>query len=112
MNHVEQDWAARRLSVPIPGPFEEAVRRFEQTVDEYPTDDFAERVARGALWDEILEHTQTLAPLGFLIYWRNDVDKMMAPAGNSARCVSYLMGNHTIAERMYRHDPRVMNYAP
>jgi hypothetical protein len=25
---------------------------------------------------------------------------------------SYLMGNHTIAERMFRHDPRAMLYAP
>ncbi len=32
-----------------------------------------------------------------------------ATADDSA---SYLMGNHTIAERMYRHDPAVMLYAP
>jgi hypothetical protein len=27
-------------------------------------------------------------------------------------CVSYLMGNHTIAERMFRHNPSVMLHAP
>lgn len=112
MYQIEQEWIARRLSVPIPGTFEEVVTRFEDTIGVYPADDFAERVARVESWDRILEHTQALAPLGFLIYWKNDVDKMMALAGDPALCVSYLMGNHTIAERMFRHDPRVMNYAP
>jgi uncharacterized protein (DUF302 family) len=37
---------------------------------------------------------------------------MMSLAGDHARCVEYLMGNHTIAERMFRHDPRVMMYVP
>jgi uncharacterized protein (DUF302 family) len=36
----------------------------------------------------------------------------MRLAGDSPRCSSYLMGNHTIAERMYRHDPGIMLYAP
>ncbi|MFF4055487.1 DUF302 domain-containing protein [Streptomyces sp. NPDC001668] len=33
-------------------------------------------------------------------------------AGHARRCTTYLMGNHTIAERMYRHNPGVMLYAP
>jgi len=33
-------------------------------------------------------------------------------AGNTTRCTAYLMGNHTIAEQMYRHDPAVMLYVP
>jgi hypothetical protein len=36
----------------------------------------------------------------------------MSLAGDPARCTAYLMGNHTIAEQMYRHDPSVMLYAP
>ena len=27
-------------------------------------------------------------------------------------CIAYLMGNVTIAEQMFRHDPRAMLYAP
>jgi hypothetical protein len=112
MNHIEQEWTARRLSVPIPGTFANAVAKFEETIGVYPIEDFAARVQRVETWEEILDHTHELAPLGFLIYWRNDVDKMMSLAGDNAVCVSYLMGNHTIAERMFRHDARVMNYAP
>jgi len=109
---VVETWTATRLSVPVPGNFAEVVARFESTIDSYPADDFAARVQRGASWDEILEHTESLAPFGFLIYWRNAVSEMMSLAGDDALCVSYLMGNHTIAERMFRYDPRVMNYAP
>jgi hypothetical protein len=36
----------------------------------------------------------------------------MALAGDSADCVAYLMGNHIFAERLFRHDPRAMMYAP
>jgi uncharacterized protein (DUF302 family) len=52
------------------------------------------------------------APNGFLTYFRNDVHTVMASAGDSADCIAYLMGNHLIAERMFRHDPRAMLYAP
>jgi uncharacterized protein (DUF302 family) len=37
---------------------------------------------------------------------------MFRVAGHERRCTAYLMGNHTIAERMYRHNPGVMLYAP
>ncbi|QKT11715.1 DUF302 domain-containing protein [Rhodococcus sp. W8901] len=36
----------------------------------------------------------------------------MRLAGDTAPCVAYLMGNHTIAERMFRHNPAAMLYAP
>lgn len=110
--HRVETFTTTRFSVPVPGSFRDVVDRFERVIDPYPTADFAERVARRASWDEIVEHTRRIAPLGFLVYWRNAVSKMMTLAGDEAHCVSYLMGNHTIAERMYRHDPRVMNYAP
>jgi hypothetical protein len=36
----------------------------------------------------------------------------MQLAGDTANCITYLMGNHIIAEQMFRHDPRAMLYAP
>ena len=36
----------------------------------------------------------------------------MSLAGDQASCTLHLMGNHTIAERMFRHEPAVMLYAP
>ena len=36
----------------------------------------------------------------------------MTLAGDTARCTEFLMGNHTIAERMFRHDAGAMLYVP
>jgi uncharacterized protein (DUF302 family) len=69
-------------------------------------------VARSATWDEIVTRTNEIAPFGFINYWKNDVRGIMGAAGDKTPCIAYLMGNHTIAERMFRHDARIMNYAP
>jgi hypothetical protein len=62
------------------------------------------RVGRGGGHEEAASHA-------FLIYWSLDMS-LMAPAGNQGSCLTYLMGNHTIAERMYRHDQAAMLYVP
>lgn len=36
----------------------------------------------------------------------------MSLAGHTRRCTNYLMGNHLIAETMYRHEPSVALYVP
>jgi hypothetical protein len=36
----------------------------------------------------------------------------MSLAGDRGRCVEYLMGNHTIAQKMYRYNPAILLYAP
>ncbi|HUE29012.1 MAG TPA: DUF302 domain-containing protein, partial [Solirubrobacteraceae bacterium] len=69
-------------------------------------------VSHGAPWSEMVELIERSAPHGFLIYFRNDVHPVMALGGDRADCVAYLMGNHIFAERMFRHDPRAMMYAP
>jgi uncharacterized protein (DUF302 family) len=60
----------------------------------------------------MLELMEESGPYGFLIYFRNDVHRVMQAAGDEADCIQYLMGNHNIAERMFRYDPRAMLYAP
>ena len=67
---------------------------------------------RGASWAEVIDAHAEWAPHGFLIYWRSDVHPVMQLAGDENDCLAYLMGNVTIAEQMFRHDPRAMLYAP
>jgi len=38
--------------------------------------------------------------------------RLMSLAGDDASCTPYLMGNHIIAERMFRHEPAATLYAP
>ncbi|MGO9822372.1 MAG: DUF302 domain-containing protein [Solirubrobacteraceae bacterium] len=109
---VETVWyRAPRLTVPIPG-VREFQSRYEAAVPDVPLEAVTDLLTRGAPWSEMVDLIERSAPHGFLIYFRNDLHPVMALAGDGADCVAYLMGNHTIAERMFRHDPRAMMYAP
>jgi uncharacterized protein (DUF302 family) len=100
-----------RLTLPIPG-VREFQTRYEAAVPDVPLAAVSELVSRRVPWSEMVELIDRSAPHGFLIYFRNDVHPVMTLAGDRADCVAYLMGNHVIAERMFRHDPRAMMYAP
>jgi uncharacterized protein (DUF302 family) len=63
-------------------------------------------------WQAVLELVETIAPHGFMRYYRSDITAAMALSTSSWKATQYLMGNHTIAERMFRHDPSVMLHAP
>ncbi len=100
-----------RLTVPVPDVLE-FKRRYEAAVPDLPLEAVRELVTRRASWSEMEQLIDDAAPFGFLIYFRNEVGPVMELAGNTSRCTAYLMGNHVIAERMFRYDPRVMIYAP
>jgi hypothetical protein len=111
VNVGDRDYSVRRLNAPVPG-----VRTFqlayERAVPDLPRDEVSALIAAGAPWSQMVELIDRHAPYGFLVYFRNDVHPVMLAAGDRADCISYLMGNHTIAERMFRCDPRAMLYAP
>ncbi|MFC5924009.1 hypothetical protein [Micromonospora vulcania] len=110
---AEHRYEARRLEVQVDRPFAEFRRQYEEAVPAYDRDAFAALVARQAPWSDVLDLMRQRAPHSFLIYWNSgDVQPMMRLAGDAGHCVEYLMGNHTIAERMFRHDPTIMLYAP
>jgi hypothetical protein len=52
------------------------------------------------------------APHDFILYWSHDFTSQMGLAGDRGRCVEYLMGNRTIAQRMYRYNPAILLDAP
>jgi hypothetical protein len=106
-----ESYTATRLTIEVPG-VREFQRRYEQAVPFNPVDRVEELIGRGAPWSEMLELVADSSPHGFLIYWRGDFEPVMRLAGDPNDCVAYLMGNVTIAEQMFRYDPRVMLYAP
>jgi Domain of unknown function DUF302 len=97
-----------RLVVPLPDPYEAAVRRYEELV---PAVDLP-RFGQLGTWDAVVELAAINAPLGFMIYWKTDVTAIMAGSPSGWKCTEYLMGNHVIAERMFHHDPSAMLHAP
>jgi hypothetical protein len=101
-----------RLAIAVGTGFEDFRDRYEQSVPTLDSERLAALVREGAEWDAVVRAAAENAPHHFIRYWTTDAGSLMALAGDSPRCSSYLMGNHTIAERMYRHDPGVMLYAP
>jgi Domain of unknown function DUF302 len=107
----ETTYKVRRLTLAVPG-VRVFQRAYEEAVPDLPVDDVQELLRRAAPWQEMIDLIDARAPNGFLVYFRNDVHPVMRAAGDEADCIAYLMGNHVIAERMFRHDPRAMLYAP
>jgi hypothetical protein len=104
-----QTRTVRRLTIDADVPFDEFRARYEDAVPAY---DLAARIPQLPNWDAIVKETDEAAPHGFLRYGTIDASPVFSIAGHKARSVIYLMGNHTIAEAMYRHDPAIMLYAP
>jgi hypothetical protein len=101
-----------RLTIAVGTGFDDFRDRYEQSVPAFDSERFAALVSEGATWDAVLRATAENAPHHFLRYWTLDAGALLRLAGHSLRSSSYLMGNHTIAERMYRHDPGIILYAP
>jgi hypothetical protein len=98
----------RRLLVALPDDFEGARLRYETLVPAVDLPAFG----KASSWDDVLAEAKAQAPHGFLRYHRSDVAPVMLGSVSQWPATEYLMGNHTIAERMYRHDPGVMLHAP
>ena len=98
----------RRLVIDVED-FDDFRDRYEAAAPAY---DLAGRVGQLSNWDDVQKDVDAVAHYGFVRYATIDGSPVFAVAGHKARSIIYLMGNHTIAERMYRHDPAVMLYAP
>src|ERR1700752_3075052 len=102
------DHPDRRLLIALPEPYDLAREHYETLVPEVDSARFFQM----ASWQATLDLAEINAPHGFMRYARSDVTAVMASSPSFWKATQYLMGNHTIAERMFRHDPSVMLHAP
>ena len=109
MTSTAQSRTVRRLTIDIDAPFDDFRARYEEAAPAY---DLAARLPHLPDWDAVMRDADQAAPSGFLRYGTIDATPIFGVAGHKARSVIYLMGNHTIAETMYRHDPAILLYAP
>jgi hypothetical protein len=105
-------YPVQRLTFPIPSSYDAFVAAYEQAAPALPAERLAELVRAGTAWDDMERFMAGVATHGFVVYHRNDVTPLFSLAHDAARAIAYLMGNHMIAERMFRHEPRAMLYAP
>jgi hypothetical protein len=93
-------------------PFAEFRAAFEKAAPPYDAESVRRIVAAQGTWDDVLAAAAANAPHDLMVYAVIDGDEMLFLAGHSTHAVEYLLGNHTIAETMFRHDPRALLYAP
>jgi hypothetical protein len=101
-----------RLTIEIDDSFDGFRNRYERAVPEFHRERFDSFIEEGVDWQTVLDATAENAPHDFILYWSGDFTSLMSLAGDRGRCVEYLMGNHTIAQKMYRYNPAILLYAP
>ncbi|QAY74783.1 hypothetical protein ET445_17025 [Agromyces protaetiae] len=102
--------AGTRVVVETDAPFAELRRRFEEIVP--ATDpDLGERLAAGALdWAAFSRAASSL--YGLRRFGTDEVGDTMRRAGGAAASVAYLLGDHELHARLFRHDPATVIAVP
>ena len=101
-----------RLVIDTDTAFDDVLESYESLV---PTVDFAKltRLISSGDLSRVKQYTAEHAPHTFMNFWTFDPSpQMMLLFGHRTRAVTYMMGNNIIVERMFRHHPGVMLYAP
>ena len=110
VNSVEH--AMNRLDIATGIPFEEFRSAFERAVPVFDPALYEHIVRNGGTWDDVMAEVSATAPYDLLLYAVLDATLLMELAGHPGQAVEYLMGNHVIAETMYRLDRNALLYAP
>lgn len=110
-SHITE-YLGNRFSVPLVAEFADVVAAFESAVPAFDQPGLVAEIERHRDWDTVETWTMQNAPHGLLRYWRLEPTSLMAISGGTASCVTYLIGNHVFAQRMFRFDPRVMALTP
>ena len=110
-SHIHEH-SMTRVDVHTGTPFAEFRAAFEKAAPPFDRESLQRVVAAGGSWDDVLAAAAANAPNDLMVYGVIDAHELLALAGHRTHAVEYLLGNHTIAETMFRHDPRALLYAP
>ena len=101
-----------RLDIPTGMPFDRFCDAFESLAPVFDSTVVEAITAGGGSWDDVRAAVTANAPHGLMIFTSIDAGPLMAAAGHTVRATEYLLGNHVVAEQMFRHDPLALLYAP
>jgi uncharacterized protein (DUF302 family) len=101
-----------RLDIPTATAFDAFRNAFESAAPRFDVEAIHRITASGGSWDDIRAAVSSNAPHGLMVFASIDATPLMAAAGHHTQAVEYLLGNHVIAEQMFRHDPLTLLYAP
>lgn len=120
MNHGEvqgmsfhrESHGMTRVDVDTGIPFEEFIAALEQAAPPVDQKALQRIVADGGDWDDVRAVAAENAPNDLMTYAKIDARGYFGIAGHQTPAIEYLIGNHVIAETMFRHNPKAMLYAP
>jgi uncharacterized protein (DUF302 family) len=101
-----------RVDIATGVAFDEFVTALEKAAPPFDPEPIQRLVAGGGDWDQVRRVVAENAPNDLMVYAKIDAAPLLGIAGHRVRAVEYLIGNHVIAENMFRHDPRALLYAP
>lgn len=101
-----------RLDIPTAMTFGEFRGAFEAAAPAFDLEGTSQLIAGGGGWADVEAAAERNAPNGLMIYAAVEIGQVMAAAGHATKCVEYLLGNHVVAERLFRHDPATALYVP
>lgn len=101
-----------RIDIATGVEFDEFIRAFEKAAPNFDPATVRQIVERGGSWDDVLAAAAINAPNDLMVYAKIDGLPLLGLAGHATKATEYLLGNHTIAETMFRHDPKALLYAP
>ena len=101
-----------RVDIATGVPFDEFVAALERAAPPFDRAPMQRIVAAGGSWDDVRAAVAKNAPNELMVYAKIDATELFSVAGHRTPAIEYLIGNHVIAETMFRHDPKVLLYAP
>lgn len=101
-----------RVDIDTGVEFEEFITAFEDAAPAFDPVPMQRIIDSGGTWDEVRAAVARNAPNELMVYAKIDATPLLGVAGHDVKAVEYLLGNHVIAETMFRHDPRALLYAP
>jgi uncharacterized protein (DUF302 family) len=106
------DHSLTRVDVFTGVGFDEFLTAFEAAAPPFDPVPMQHIVESGGTWDEVRAKVAENAPNELMVYAKIDAIPLLGVAGHDVKAVEYLLGNHVIAETMFRHDPRALLYTP
>jgi uncharacterized protein (DUF302 family) len=101
-----------RVDIATGVPFDQFVAALEKAAPPVDRAAFAKIAESGGDWDDVLAAAAKNAPNELMVYAKIDATELFSVAGHRTRAIEYLIGNHVIAETMFRHDAKALLYAP
>ena len=109
--HREQH-AMTRVDIATGMAFDEFVAAFEKAAPPFDEAPIQRIIAARGSWDDVRAAVAKNAPNELMVYAKIDGIELLSVAGHRTPAIEYLVGNHVIAETMFRHDPKALLYAP